>query len=166
MKQVLEFTTNLNQEEILKTLKENTYPTEKDFQFILFNKEYFSGQVNDKKIRIRNATRQPRNPSPILEISLIPDNPRVKVVVNDDSDEEIALNRSLLLTLTLSISFVILLVGSVLSFTQPDNYSIFWTIFLSISSPTLGLLIFFFYRRTIELNRNGDLEFLLKLLKQ
>jgi len=166
MKQVLEFTTKLNREDIIKTLKENTYPTVQDYQFILFNKEYFSGQVNDKKIRIRNASRQPRNPSPILEISLILNDSGTKVVVNDDSDGEIALNRSILLTITLSISFVILLVGSILSYIQPDNYSIFWTIILSISIPTMGLLIFFIYRQTIESNRIGDLEFLVKLLKQ
>jgi hypothetical protein len=166
MKQVLEFTTKLNQEEIIKTLKDNTHPTEYEFQTLLFGKEYFSGQVSGKKIRIKNATRQPRNPSPILDISLIPNDTETKVIIKDDSDGEINLNKSLLLTITISISVVVLLVGGILSFIQPDNYSIIWTITISVSITTFGLIRSFFYRQTTELNRNGDLDFLLRLLKK
>ena len=140
MKKLLDFKTTLDRETIITILKDNTFPIEDNFQTILFPKHYFSGQVNDKRIRIKNATRTPKNPSPILEIVISKTDEFTEVVIHDDTDDDIGTNKIMLITITVSISVVILLVGGILSFVQPDNYSLLWTIIVCIIISGLGLI--------------------------
>jgi hypothetical protein len=169
MKRLLDFKTTLDEEAIIKTLKENTIPTENDFQtlpFANFGKHYFSGQVSDKRIRIKNAIRNPKNPSPILDIVMAKKDELTEVIIQDDTDDEIKANRMMLVTITVSISVVVLLVGGILSFVQPDNYSILWTIILSAVISGLGFTSSYFYKERVRLNTRGDLEFLVRLLSR
>ena len=150
----------------MKTLMENTFPTENDFQPLLFSKQYFSGQVNDQRIRIKNSKRSPKNPSPILGISLSTKEEMTEIVINDDNEDDIKTNNMMIITITISISVVILLVGGILSFVRPDNYSIFWTIVISLIITGLGIINSYYYKEKVRLNTRGDLDFLLRLLKR
>jgi hypothetical protein len=162
----LDFKTTLDREGVMTILKENTFPTENDFQTLLFDKHYFSGQVSDKKIRIKNATRNPRNPSPIFDIAISTKDDLTEVIINDDTDDDIGTNNMMLVTITVSISFVILLVGGILSFVQPDNYSLFWTVIVSLVISGLGLANSYYYKERVRLNTRGDLDFLVRLLQR
>jgi hypothetical protein len=166
MKRLLNFKTALDKETIILTLKENTFPIENDFQTLLFDKHYFSGQVNDQRIRIKNATRIPKNPSPILDIVLSKKEGLTEVVIHDDTSDDIWANNMMKITITVSISVVILLVGGILSFVQPDKYSILWTTIVSLLISGMGLVNSCFYKEQVRLNTRGDLDFLVKLLQR
>src|SRR5688572_6411827 len=99
MKRLLNFKTTLDKEGIMTTLRENTFPTENDFQTLLFDKHYFSGQVGDKRIRIKNATRNPKNPSPIFDIAISTKDDLTEVIIHDDTDDDIGANSVMLVTI-------------------------------------------------------------------
>jgi hypothetical protein len=165
----MDFKTTLDKDAVVTTLREVTFPTENEFQTLLrgnFGKHYFSGQVTDKRIRIKNAIRNPRNPSPIFDIVLSKKDELTEVVISDDTEDDIRTNTMMLITIAVSISVVVLLVGGILSFVQPDNYSILWTIGISVVIAGLGLANSYFYRQNVELNTRGDLEHLLRLLQR
>jgi hypothetical protein len=166
MKRLLDFKTTLNKEEVMTTLKENTFLTDNDFQTLLFDRHYFSGQVGDKRIRIKNATRNPKNPSPIFEIAISTKDDLTEVIIHDDTDDDISTNNMMLVTITVSISVVVLLVGGILSFVRPDNYSLLWTIIVSVIISGLGLANSYYYKERVRLNTRGDLDFLVKLLQR
>ena len=169
MKRLLDFKTTLDKETAITTLRENTFATENDLltlPFGNFGKHYFSGQVNDKGIRIKNAIRNPKNPSPILEIVISKKDDLTEVIIHDDTHDDIGTNSMMIVTVTVSISVVILLVGGILSFIQPDNYSLFWTIVISVVISGLGLVNSYFYKESVRRNTRGDLEFLVRLLKR
>ncbi len=150
----------------MTALKENTFPTEYDFQTLLFDTHYFSGQVNEKKIRIRNATRSPRYPSPIFDIVLIKKEDLTEIVIHDDSDNDIWTNNMMLITITVSMSIVVLMVGGILSLVRPNEYSLLWTIIVSVIISGFGLANSYFYKQSVRLNTRADLDFLIKLLQK
>src|SRR5688572_6239892 len=152
MRRLFDFKTTLGREAIMTTLKENTFPTENDFQTLLFDKHYFSGQVSDKRIRIKNASRNPKNPSPIFDITISTKDDLTEVIIHDDTDDDIGTNKMMLVTITVSISIVVLLVGGILSFVQPDNYSLLWTIIASVIISGLGLANSYYYKERVRLN--------------
>jgi len=166
MRRLLDFTTTLDKDTVLRTLKENTYPTENDFLTLVFDKHYFTGQVNNKKIRIKNAGRNPKNPSPILDITIDQRDGLTEVIVQDDTADDITTNKLMIQTITISIAIVVLLVGGILSFVQPENYSFLWTLGISIVVAGFGFINSYYYKETVRLNTRGDLEFLLRLLKR
>jgi hypothetical protein len=166
MKRLLNFKTTLDREGVMTTLKENTFPTEYDFQTLLFDKYYFSGQVGDRRIRIKNATRNPKNPSPIFDITISTKDDLTEVIVHDDTDDDIGANSMMLVTITVSISVAVLLVGGILSFVQPDNYSLLWTIAVSVIISGLGLANSYYYKERVRLNTRWDLDFLMRLLQR
>jgi hypothetical protein len=166
MKRLLGFKTTMDKEGVMTTLKENTFPTENDFQTLLFDKHYFSGQVSDKRIRIKNASRNPKNPSPIFDIAISTKDDLTEVIIHDDTDDDIWTNNIMLVTITVSISIVVLLVGGILSFVQPDNYSLLWTIIVSVIISGLGLGNSYYYKERVRLNTRGDLDFLVRLLQR
>ena len=93
MKRFLDFKTTLDRDTIIQTLKENTHSSENGFLDFIFNKHYFSGQVSDNKIRIKNATRNRNNPSPILDITLFQQEGLTEVVVHADTEDNITTNK-------------------------------------------------------------------------
>jgi len=166
MRKVLDFTTTLDRDTIIQTLKENTYPTENNFLTLIFDKRYFAGEVNDRKIRIKNASRTPKNPSPILDITIGEKEGLTEVVIQDDTDDDIRINKLIVQSITISIAVVILLVGGILSFVESENYSLLWTLTLSLIVAGLGFINSYYFRETIKLNTRCDIDFLLKLLKR
>ena len=166
MKQLLDFTTTLDRATIIKTLQENTFATENDFQKLLPGKHYFSGQVNNKKIRLKNATRRPRNPSPILDIQVFERNNLTQILILDDTDDEIKLNSQVLLTITIPIAIVILLVGGVSSLYYSDIYIFLWSLVPSLVAICMGLLNIYHYKSAVRVNTRYDVNFLIRLLKR
>jgi hypothetical protein len=165
MRRLLDFKTTLDREAIMATLRENTFPTEYDFQTLFFGRHYFSGQVNNKRIRIKNATRGPKNPSPIFDIVISAKDQFTEVIIHDDTDDDIGANSMILITTTISMSVVVLLVGGILSFVQLDNYSMLWTVIVSIIISGLGLFNSYYYKERVRLNTKADLDFLVRLLQ-
>jgi hypothetical protein len=151
MRRLLDFKTTLDRESIMTTLKENTFPTENDFQILIFDKHYFSGQVSDKRIRIKNATRSPKNPSPILDITVSEKDEFREVVILDDTDDDVKTNNLMIQTITISVAVVILIVGGILSFVQPDNYSMVWTVVISLVTTGLGFINSYYYKERVRL---------------
>lgn len=166
MRRLFDFKTTLGIEAIMKTLKENTFATENDFQTLLFDKHYFSGQVSNKSIRIKNASRNPKNPSPIFDIDISTKDNLTEVIIHDDTDDDIGTNSMMLVTITVSISIVVLLVGGILSFVQPDNYSLLWSIIVSVIISGLGLANSYYYKERVRLNTRRDLDFIVRLLQR
>lgn len=161
----MEFKTALNREAIMTILKENTFPTEYDFQSLLFGTHYFSGQINDKKIKIRNSIRSPKNPSPIFDLVITTKEALTEIVIHDDSSDEIWTNNTMLMTITVSMSVVILMVGGILSFVKPDEYSLIWTIIVSVIISGFGLVNSYFYKQRLITNTQADLDYLVGLLQ-
>jgi hypothetical protein len=166
MKRLSEFTTTLDRKTIIKILQENTFATENDFKTLPSGKHYFSGQVNNKKIRLKNATRKPRNPSPILDIQVFEKNNLTQILILDDTDDEIKLNSQVLLTITIPIAIVILLVGGVSSLYYSDIYIFLWTLIPSLAALSIGLLRIRSYKRSVRVNTPHDINFLVRLLKR
>lgn len=166
MKRLLDFTTKLDRATIIKILQQNTFATENDFQKLLRGKHYFSGQVNNKKIRLKNATRRPRNPSPILDIQVFERNNLTQILILDDTDDEIKLNSQVLLTITIPIAIVILLVGGVSSLYYSDIYIFLWTLVPSLVTLGIGFLRINRYKKAIKANTRHDINFLIRLLKR
>ena len=166
MKRLLDFTTTLDRETIVKTLQENTYTAESDFKAYLFSKRYFSGQIDNNKIRLKNASRGPKNPSPILAITISEKDNTTEITIHDDTEDEIKVDTQLILILTISISAVILLVGSILSFTHPETYSLLWTFVISVVVAGFGILNVYLHKNTVKLNTRIDIDFLVRLLKR
>jgi hypothetical protein len=166
MKRLSEFTTTLDKETIIKTLRENTYTAESDLKSYIFSKRYFSGQVDSNKIRLKNASRGPKHPSPILVLTISEKDNLTEITIHDDTETEIKADTQLILILTISIAIVILLVGSILSFTHPETYSFPWTFVTSIVVAGFGILNVYLHKSTIELNTRADIDFLVRLLKR
>ena len=138
MKRLSEFTTTLDRKTIIKILQKNTFATENNFKTLPSGKHYFSGQVNNKKIRLKTATRKPRNPSPILDIQVFEKNTLTQILILDDTDDEIKLNSQILLTITIPIAIVILLVGGVSSLLYSDIYIFLWSLVPSLVALSIG----------------------------
>jgi hypothetical protein len=166
MKRLSEFATTLDRKTIIKILHENTFATENDFQTLLLGKHYFSGQVNNKKIRLKNATRKPRNPSPILDIQVFEKNNLTQILILDDTDDEIKLNSQVLLTITIPIAIVILLVVGVSSLYYSDIYIFLWTLIPSLAALGIGFLRIRHYKKAVKVNTPHDIDFLVRLLKR
>lgn len=166
MKRLLEFTTTLDRATIIKILQQNTFATENDFQKLPRGKHYFSGQVNNKKIRLKNATRRPRNPSPILDIQVFERNNLTQILILDDTDDEIKLNSQVLLTITIPIAIVILLVGAVSSVYYSDIYIFLWSLVSSLVALSIGFLNILHYKKAVRVNTRYDIDFLIRLLKR
>ncbi|HSZ25264.1 MAG TPA: hypothetical protein VK766_06090, partial [Cytophagaceae bacterium] len=72
MNKPVTFKTTLTKEKIIELLNKNTFHTELIIPPSFFaGKEYFYGQVTKKRIRVGNANRTNRNPSPVFEIFLV-----------------------------------------------------------------------------------------------
>lgn len=166
MKRLLDFTTTLDRATIIKILQQNTFATENDFQTLLRGKHYFSGQVNNKKIRLKNATRRPRNPSPILDIQVFERNNLTQILILDDTDDEIKLNSQVLLTIIIPIAIVILLVGGISSLYYSDIYIFLWTLVPSLATLSIGFLRINRYKKAVSVNTRYDINFLIRLLKR
>lgn len=166
MKRLLDFTTTLDRATIIKILQQNTFATENDFQTLLRGKHYFSGQVNNKKIRLKNATRRPRNPSPILDIQVFERNNLTQILILDDTDDEIKLNSQVVLTITIPIAIVILLVGGVSSLYYSDIYIFLWCLVSSLATLGIGFLRINRYKKAVKANTRYDINFLIRLLKR
>lgn len=166
MKRLLDFTTTLDRATIIKILQQNTFATENDFQKLLRGKHYFSGQVNNKKIRLKNATRMPRNPSPILDIQVFERNNLTQILILDDTDDEIKLNSQVLLTIIIPIAIVILLVGGISSLYYSDIYIFLWTLVPSLVAISIGFLNILHYKNAVRVNTRYDINFLIRLLKK
>jgi hypothetical protein len=165
MKRLSEFTTTLDRKTIIKILQENTFATENDFQTLLLGKHYFSGQVNNKKIRLKNATRK-RRPSPILDIQVFEKNTLTQILILDDTDDEIKLNSQVMLTITIPIAIVILLVGCVSSLFYSDIYIFFWSLVPSLVALSIGFLNILHYKNAVKSNTPYDIGFIVRLLKR
>jgi hypothetical protein len=165
MKRLSEFTTTLDRKTIIKTLQENTFATENDFKTLPSGKHYFSGQVNNKKIRLKNATRK-RRPSPVLDIQVFEKNNLTQILILDDTDDEIKLNSQVLLTITIPIAIVILLVGGISSLFYADIYIFLWVLIPSLIALSIGLLRIRNYKKAIRVNTPRDIDFLVQLLKR
>lgn len=166
MKRLLDFTTTLDRATIIKILQQNTFATENDFQTLLRGKHYFSGQVNNKKIRLKNATRRPRNPSPILDIQVFERNNLTQILILDDTDDEIKLNSQVLLTIIIPIAIVILLVGGISSLYYSDIYIFLWCLVPSLAALSIGFLNVRHYKKAVTVNTGYDINFLIRLLKK
>lgn len=166
MKRLLAFTTTLDRDAVIRTLRENTYPTETGFLTLLFDKHYFSGEVNDTKIRLKNASRRPNNPSPILNITITEKSEVTEIIILDDTEDDVRANKLLIQTLTLSIAVLILLIGGILSFVIPGQYSLLSTLVISIVVLGFGFINAYYHKETLTQNKRGDLDFLLRLLKR
>jgi hypothetical protein len=166
MKRLLEFTTTLDRATIIKILQQNTFATENDFQTLLRGKHYFSGQVNNKKIRLKNATRRPGNPSPILDIQVFERNNLTQILILDDTDDEIKLNSQVVLTITIPITIAILLVGGVSSLYYSDIYIFLWCLVPSLATLGIGFLRISRYKKAVRVNTRYDINFLIRLLKR
>ena len=88
------------------------------------------------------------------------------VVVQDDTEDDIATNTLMIQIITISIAVVVLMVGSISSIVQPDNYSFLWTLGISSIVAGFGFIQSYYYKETVRLNTRGDLDFLLRLLKR
>lgn len=166
MKRLSEFTTTLDRKTIIKILQKNTFATENNFKTLPSGKHYFSGQVNNKKIRLKNATRKPRNPSPILDIQVFEKNTLTQILILDDTDDEIKLNSQVLLTITIPIAIVILLVGGVSSLYYSDIYIFLWSLVPSLVVLSIGFLNILHYKNAVKVNTPYDIGFIVRLLKR
>jgi hypothetical protein len=170
MKTLKIFTSTLEKSTILEKLKANTLPVEFDFLHVPFGDQYFSGQVGNNKIRIRNAIRSSwklgRGPglSPILDITIIPKGDHSEIIVRDDTEDEIRTSKLMLLSITFCMATTIILVFGILSFVRPAEYSIWWTLFASAVVGSIGLLNSWTFTFSLDSNTRADLEFLLKIL--
>ncbi len=165
MKRLSEFTTTLDRKTIIKTLQENTFATENDFKTLPSGKHYFSGQVNNNKIRLKNATRR-RRPSPVLDIQVFEKNNLTQILILDDTDDEIKLNSQVQLTITIPIAIVILLVGGVSSLYYSDIYIFLWALIPSLAALSIGFLNILHYKNAVKVNTPYDIGFIVRLLKR
>jgi hypothetical protein len=165
MKRLSEFTTTIDRKTIIKILQKNTFATENDFKTLPSGKHYFSGQVNNNKIRLKNATRK-RRPSPVLDIQVFEKNNLTQILILDDTDDEIKLNSQVLLTITIPIAIVILLVGGVSSLFYSDIYIFLWALIPSLAALSIGLLRINRYKKAVKVNTRYDINFLIRLLKR
>ncbi|MCD9015628.1 hypothetical protein [Parachryseolinea silvisoli] len=167
MKKLSIFITELSPEEVLTVLRNHTFPTAGEFLILPFGSHYFSGMVSEKRIHVRNALRFGRGEiSPILHISVQPLDDRTEITIYDDTEDEIRTSYLIYLTLSLCMSVTILLVGVIGYIAKPEEFSLFWTIAISL---LVSLPAFFFKvltRVQIDRKSESDVAYLFSVLKR
>jgi hypothetical protein len=167
MNKQIEFKTTLTKVKIIEILKKHTFHTEFIVPlYLFFGEEYFYGQVNEERIRVGNANRNNRDPSPVFEIFLSQNELFTDVKIQDDTLEKIAVAKTAVLSLSIAIATVLFIIGSVLSYSQPDNFSFFWTVVVCVVIAIFAFLNIYISRIRLVNNREKDLKVLFKLIRR
>ena len=87
-----------------------------------------------------------------------------EVVVRDNANEAITSNKLMTYSISLSMAAVTLVGGSILSFTQPEKYSLLWTFVTTAATIGFAYISAYYYSATIKVNVNNDVNYLQKLL--
>ena len=163
--EIFTFVTSLDRETILKMLKERTCREEDGLLAFMFGNHYFAGEVTDKKVRIRNVNRNHRNPSPVLDIFVDQREHLTEVVIRDNSKEAIAANNLAVYSIAGSSAAMALLIGSYLSYSRPEKYSMPWILVVTALIVGFGFVGTYVHKRMMLLNTKDDLAVLAALLK-
>lgn len=163
----VEFKTSLSKIEIVEKMKRNTKASGIPFESFLFRSDqYFKGEVNEKKISIKNANRNNKNPSAVFDIFIQEEGTSTIVTIKNDALEQLNLIRVMVITIFGVIGVVLFLVGMVIFFSKKDYTALKFAIGVCIVTPCLGLFNVYLSKLLLQSNTLDDEYFLLLLLRK
>lgn len=161
----IQFTTALSKRRIIEILRKETLYTESIVKPSTPGGKTFFGQVNDDRIRVGNATRYSRNPSPIFELFLSEKENGTEVTIIDDTAEKIHLSNTLSTTMIFLFSGLLLIINTSLAIAHHQYLDILYSLPVLVGLIALKYFNRFLTKNIVYGNRNDDRKMLVELLK-